>query len=635
MKRIIFIIFLSLFFFNIGLSNYQSTVNVVGLDSTGKGVMGNVTVEIQPGKGRILVDTKPLQGIYTQDSQRIAVEVARDITKFNFSEYDVVYSIATGNANVIDGPSAGGALALATIAAIQKKEISPLFAMTGTIEEDGKIGHVGGVLEKTKAAAEYGIKVFLIPKGQGTQNEYIKKIRTPKPGWYIETIEPVKIDLKEYAKKNWGMEVYEVSNIQEVMKYGFQEIVITESKNISSLEVNGKLALPNFSSPVKDYNDFFWMVKDEIERAKEVYGIVTSRLSKSDMPTEIKTVLGDLIKENENILEIEEAQEKGYWYSSANEAFKFLIILNSVNDVIDYYSSENKKEYLKEHFTHSKENLEKTKQEVIKKTEGMICSPEIFEWAVAAQQRITYAENRMNSIDQNFDDTEDPPLELFYKINSAKEWIEISKNFMKKTFYKSTDSSCLENFKELAEKSIREAENQIILKKSAGYENVEDAEWYLNASKKEFEQGWYIASIYDAVSAKTRATIGFKYQDKELNDIIFDFNKEDFIPQGLLSTIFIENAHYNIYLATEKNSKYYASLAIQTLILSKETNRIYLETRQKLGNPNFKWVFDFEISQEDYIKILETVTIGLLILSIILIIRIKRLERFLRKRKHR
>ncbi|NCS70700.1 MAG: hypothetical protein GW780_00855, partial [Candidatus Aenigmarchaeota archaeon] len=138
MKKVLILFIICLFSFSLAsAANYESFVNVVGVDNQGKGIIGNVTVEIQPGKGRILVDTKPLQGIYTQDSERIAVKIASEITGFDFSNYDVIYSIITSNAHVIDGPSAGGALALATIAAVQEKDISHSFAMTGTIEDDG------------------------------------------------------------------------------------------------------------------------------------------------------------------------------------------------------------------------------------------------------------------------------------------------------------------------------------------------------------------------------------------------------------------------------------------------------------------------------------------------------------------
>src|SRR3989338_1821915 len=93
---------------------YEAFAKIVGVDSQGRGIVGNITVEIQTGKGRVLVDTTPLQGIYTQDSERSAVKVANDITNFDFSNYDVIYNIVTMSANSVEGPSAGGVMALST-----------------------------------------------------------------------------------------------------------------------------------------------------------------------------------------------------------------------------------------------------------------------------------------------------------------------------------------------------------------------------------------------------------------------------------------------------------------------------------------------------------------------------------------
>jgi len=88
MKKLLLLLTICFVSINITSARYESFINVVGVDNHGQGIMGNVTVEIQPGKGRVLVDTTPLQGIYTQDSERIAVKVASDTTGFDFSNYD-------------------------------------------------------------------------------------------------------------------------------------------------------------------------------------------------------------------------------------------------------------------------------------------------------------------------------------------------------------------------------------------------------------------------------------------------------------------------------------------------------------------------------------------------------------------
>ncbi len=631
MRRILITLtIITLTFFSVSARTYESFINVVGVDNHGRGIMGNVTVEIQPGKGRVLVDTKPLQGIYTQNSERIAVKVASEQTGFDFSDYDIIYSIVTSNAHVIDGPSAGGALALSTIAAIEGKEMSRNLAMTGTIEEDGSIGQVGEVLVKAQAATEHDITVFLIPEGQSIQNQYVRRVRVPQPGWYIETIEPIPVNVTEYAEEKWGMNVYEVSDIDEVMEYAFGVIPERKERDLEPLEDN--ITLPSFTSPIQDYNDFSWMVSDELTRAEDRYEKVSRRVENSEIPEDTKQALRRLMENSKKYLErAKEIEGQGYAYSSANEAFKSIITTNVVGDLIDYYHSGESNDFLDEKMEEIKNEINETKEEVIEKTNKMICDPENFEWAVAARQRITYAENRINSISGQI-----TPIEVFYKINTAREWVEISKNFMKKTAHKTAGTGCLEKFKERAESVVKEADNQLLLEQTLGYEGIEDVMWYLDAAKTNLERGWYITSIYDATSAKIRVNIGSSYVNKNINEIYSDFNQTQTLPQDLIGTIYLENSYYNIYRGVKDNSRSEAILAMQTLTLSEETNDIYLEIKEKMGQPSFDWSidwkfdFDFDISQEDYVNILLVVVIALVFYLIFLSGRVRRLEKRLR-----
>ena len=67
------------------------------------------------------------------------------------------------------GPSAGAALTIATIAALKHDSIRSDVVITGTINADGTIGQIGGVLEKAQAAKDIGAKLFLVPVGQGVR----------------------------------------------------------------------------------------------------------------------------------------------------------------------------------------------------------------------------------------------------------------------------------------------------------------------------------------------------------------------------------------------------------------------------------------------------------------------------------
>jgi hypothetical protein len=65
----------------------------------------------------------------------------------------------------IDGPSAGALMTIAVMAATRGDTVRADATMTGTINPDGMIGPVGGIVQKLEAAAKFGKKLVLIPIG--------------------------------------------------------------------------------------------------------------------------------------------------------------------------------------------------------------------------------------------------------------------------------------------------------------------------------------------------------------------------------------------------------------------------------------------------------------------------------------
>lgn len=197
---------------------YSVSLSVPAVDSEGKGVAVSFVIETRNGTGKVLTNIdKLLFWVDTQQSIQIAKSVAEEITKINASGMDLTYTIDT-NATIIGGPSAGAALTLATIAALQNKKINESVSVTGTINPDGTIGKVGGVLEKAQAAKSVGIKLFLVPKGQGKESYLKPKEKcVERPGFvYCETTySRVDVDISENA----GIQVKEVENVEDAVKY--------------------------------------------------------------------------------------------------------------------------------------------------------------------------------------------------------------------------------------------------------------------------------------------------------------------------------------------------------------------------------------------------------------------------------
>ncbi len=65
-----------------------------------------------------------------------------------------------------DGPSAGAVMAVGFSALLNGDQIQRGIALTGTIDQNGTIGPVGGIPDKIRAAAREGYRTVLIPEGQ-------------------------------------------------------------------------------------------------------------------------------------------------------------------------------------------------------------------------------------------------------------------------------------------------------------------------------------------------------------------------------------------------------------------------------------------------------------------------------------
>ncbi|MCS7134541.1 MAG: hypothetical protein NZ889_01635, partial [Candidatus Pacearchaeota archaeon] len=191
------------------------------VDSKGEGVITVLFVEAKEGKGRTLVDIDNLLfWADTQHSIRVAKKVAKEITGINLSHYDIIYNIHA-NASIIGGESAGAALTVATIAALQNKTLREDVMITGTVNHDGSIGPVSGILAKAKAAKKNKANLFLVPLLQSREIIYETKRHCEKIGpaefCTIEQI-PKRINISEEA----NITVVEVGSVREALDYFLQ-----------------------------------------------------------------------------------------------------------------------------------------------------------------------------------------------------------------------------------------------------------------------------------------------------------------------------------------------------------------------------------------------------------------------------
>jgi len=198
-----------------------ASINLPAVDENGNGVTTPLEVEVTSGNGKVLTNIdKLLFWIDTQYSIQVAKTVAGQISGIDTNKYDITYTIEGGNTTLIGGPSAGAALTIATIAALENKTLKKDVMITGTINPDGTIGKVGAILEKAKAAKEIGAKLFLVPVGESTQS-YLKPNEkcTNALGFIycVTTYTTQNVNIGESV----GISVIEVATIRDAMKYFF------------------------------------------------------------------------------------------------------------------------------------------------------------------------------------------------------------------------------------------------------------------------------------------------------------------------------------------------------------------------------------------------------------------------------
>ena len=182
-----------------------------------KGAIMNISVEIGHGKGRVLVQTKPLMGVVFQGAANTAVAVAGNKTGFDLSKSDVIFSIdSSDQISEVDGPSAGALMTLLAISAIEKHPINESLTMTGTINSDGHIGAIGGVVAKATAAKDRGKTLFLLPM----ENQLIPLPASENAGTGTSIIARTvlqQVSAKDYIEKNIGINVTYVNTIDDII----------------------------------------------------------------------------------------------------------------------------------------------------------------------------------------------------------------------------------------------------------------------------------------------------------------------------------------------------------------------------------------------------------------------------------
>lgn len=113
----------------------------------------------EPGKGALRFNEAA--GDMARDSVFNARSVIRRLLDKDLGDFDVHVNVVGGGR--IDGPSAGLAVTLALVSALEGRKVRPDLACTGEVSIQGKVKPVGGVPEKLYGAVQARMKRILVP----------------------------------------------------------------------------------------------------------------------------------------------------------------------------------------------------------------------------------------------------------------------------------------------------------------------------------------------------------------------------------------------------------------------------------------------------------------------------------------
>ncbi len=113
----------------------------------------------RPGRGSLRFNDTA--GSMARDSVFNALSAVRRLTGQDLANWDVHVNVVGGGR--VDGPSAGAAVLLAVVSALEGRPARQDVAVTGEISLQGKVRAVGGLVEKLYGARQAGMRQAVVP----------------------------------------------------------------------------------------------------------------------------------------------------------------------------------------------------------------------------------------------------------------------------------------------------------------------------------------------------------------------------------------------------------------------------------------------------------------------------------------
>ncbi|NJE85264.1 ATP-dependent protease [Thermococcus sp. CX2] len=526
------------------------------------GVATDFVITVAPGSGHVYVETWPLAEVDMQASARLAAQIAGKVLGVDMSKYDVFIQIKA-DSPIIGGPSAGGTMTVGIIAALEGWKVNPKVMMTGMINPDGTIGPVGGILEKASAAHDVGAEIFLIPQGQRIQ--YVQETQRNEIGGIVEiNTQTKKVDVVEYAKERWGLQVIEIKDIYDAVYY-FTGHRIPRPQAPAYVKIDTSFLRDD---AMKDY-----------ENTTAYYQQTLEKLKKSDVSYAAYTTLMEALNEAAGILnQSKEALDDGRYYTALSKDFQARIIIRHVDWYLDVNSP------------NDIERILKTVDSQINSSERIVSNLTIrgitmLQAVAAAEERVEQAKSLLQEAWKYYysDDYWNAVGDAAFAYERAKTavfWAQLGERFA------GNDVISKDVVKTTARDYI-DSSNLIVTYIESMYGEVigNDLTQSILQAEQYYEDGKYSAALFTAMEARVRAEVFLDTLGIDNQTILLDklqTMKEDAkiaigIAQSQGITPILAIAYYEFAESYEENG---SSADIETAMIfyqyARETAQLFL-----------------------------------------------------------
>ncbi len=443
-------------------------------DEGGEGILLGAQVIVTNGTGHVFVDTSPYTQLDLQGSARLAAMVASDVLGIDQRAYDFYYIIDISSP-IIGGPSAGGALTVATIAAIENWTLKPHVVMTGMINPDESIGPVGGIPFKLEAAAAKNATLFLIPEGQSKVVEK-KNVARTNGALIINEQEDETVDVVELGKK-LNVDVKEVSTIQEA-------VLTFTGRDISKPVFKGAIITPQYLGLLEP------LATSLKKESSGMYEQIPA--SKNQLLEQAK----DLISQADKMY-----NDKKY-YAATSLYFNSVINMRFVQWNDEYSKAADKEKYLAELVGKVEKQIQISEADLDNfKSYGVSDIGAVG----AAESRITTARTRLDDV-KKLNNTDEKIFSLAFaheRARTAQWWLMLAtpgQNVMPDSVLKDRAGWYLSQAQSI------NTYTQTLVPDSIHAASIDMANDDITQAQKELQRGYYSGAIFDSLQAAVKSS---------------------------------------------------------------------------------------------------------------------------------